>query len=83
VRFTGKPVLPVLDEDGVVRRALVTHRRGDLVHCFITRGTGATHVLWLPVERVVAAASSSTRSGHTDRAAVRLALHPYRAHSAV
>jgi hypothetical protein len=53
VRFTDKPVLPVLDEDGVVRQALVTHRRGGLVHCFITRGTGATVLLWLPVERVL------------------------------
>jgi hypothetical protein len=53
VRFTDKPVLPVLDEDGVVRQARVTHRRGDLVHCFITRGTGATYVLWLPLDRVV------------------------------
>jgi hypothetical protein len=53
VRFFDKPVLPVLDTDGVVRQALVTHRRGDEVHCFITRGTGATHVVWLPIDRVL------------------------------
>lgn len=52
MRLDHVTVRPLLDEDGVVRKARVLAERDGRVLVMVTRDVGMTHVLWLPAERM-------------------------------
>jgi hypothetical protein len=53
VRFDRCPVLPFLDDDGVIRTARLLAQRRGRVYVMVTRDVGATHLLWRDVDCLV------------------------------